>query len=110
MDHREVLAPAVAHWQQVQQMEAELGTTKLQLLTDQQEHSSKLIRLQQHQVGRLSVFGAPLSGVCVLHAACMRLARVMLQVLGCPTASSPYCRGTGTVDYGKVMYLAGCLV
>jgi hypothetical protein len=66
MDQREVLAPAVAHWQQVQQMDRELGAAKLQLLKDQQEHGSKLIRVQTHKVGWRCVFGALLGGVCFL--------------------------------------------
>lgn len=49
-DQREALAPAVAHWQAVQQMETEVDATRLQLLTDQQEHGNKLLALQARQV------------------------------------------------------------
>jgi hypothetical protein len=48
---REVLAPAVAHWQQVQELEARVSETKLQLLTDQQEHGGQLLQLLHQQVG-----------------------------------------------------------
>lgn len=48
-DERELLAPAVAHWQQVQQLEAAVSTARLQLLQEQQEHGSKLIKLQGQQ-------------------------------------------------------------
>lgn len=47
---REQLAPHVAQWQKVQQMETEFNSTKLQLLQDQQQHGSKLINYQQDQV------------------------------------------------------------
>lgn len=49
-DQRELLAPAVAHWRQVQEMEQEVTCTKLQLLVDQQEHGSLQLRAQQQQV------------------------------------------------------------
>lgn len=48
---RELLAPAVAHWQHVQQLEEQVAATELHLLKDQQEHGSKLMALQQQQVG-----------------------------------------------------------
>jgi hypothetical protein len=47
---REALAPHVAHWQAVQQQEAQLLDSRLQLLQDQQEHGSKLMQRQQQQV------------------------------------------------------------
>lgn len=47
-------------------MDRELGAAKLQLLKDQQEHGSKLIRLQTHKVGWWCVFGALLGGVWFL--------------------------------------------
>jgi hypothetical protein len=50
VDEREVLAPAVAHWQEVQQLEAAVDASKLQLLSDQQEHGNRLIRAQELQV------------------------------------------------------------
>lgn len=49
-DHRELLAPAVEHWQQVQQLDADFDSNKLQLLTEQQRHGSRLLQLQTHKV------------------------------------------------------------
>lgn len=50
VDEREVLAPAVAHWQEVQLLEAAVAASKLQLLSDQQEHGSRLLKAQALQV------------------------------------------------------------
>lgn len=52
---RDQLAPHVAHWQKVQQMEAEFSTAKMKLLQDQQKHGSRLITYQQDQVGLDSI-------------------------------------------------------
>jgi hypothetical protein len=52
---REALAPQVAHWQAVQQQEAQLLSSRLQLLQDQQEHGIKLMQRQQQQVGHVYV-------------------------------------------------------
>ncbi|KAF6256891.1 RecF/RecN/SMC N terminal domain-containing protein [Scenedesmus sp. NREL 46B-D3] len=47
---REALTPHVAHWQAVQQQEAQLLSSRLQLLQDLQEHGNTLIQRQQQQV------------------------------------------------------------
>lgn len=48
-DQREQLAPAIAHYQQVQLLAAEVDATRLKLLTDQQDHGSLLLQLQSQQ-------------------------------------------------------------
>lgn len=52
----------MTHWQEVQQLQEIVSTTKLQLLTDQQAHGSKLLVLQAQQVGcRLGCLSSYLS-------------------------------------------------
>lgn len=47
---RDQLAPHVAQWQKVQELESQYKTARVQLLKDQQEHGTALINYQQQQV------------------------------------------------------------
>jgi outer membrane biogenesis lipoprotein LolB len=53
---REALAPHVAHWQTVQQQEAQLLSSRLQLLQDHQDHGTKLMQRRQQQVRLICSF------------------------------------------------------
>jgi hypothetical protein len=78
----------VTHWQEVQQLQENVSTTKLQLLMDQQAHGNRLLEMQTQQVGCrlgcdssrvseldhvLAVSNLPLSTLQQLRAFCDRL-------------------------------------
>jgi hypothetical protein len=104
-DQRELLAPAVEHWQHVQQMEADVNTTKLNLLSEQQQHGSRLLQLQSHKVchggfsepfvctASLCCKHAPLwhcnTHECILNHDCLQLVRALAARLDWHTSMLP---------------------
>lgn len=59
---RELLAPAVAHWQHVQQLQDDAAAAELQLLEDQQAHGTHLMQLLRDKVrqGRVACQPCPM--------------------------------------------------